>query len=75
MKDKQTYGQREQISGYRWKAVGGGHKGWRYAPLRWLRNNNAQLKFHNVVNYHILNHNFIKKKDGGSEKKKMESIS
>lgn len=33
----------------------GGYKAWRGAPIRWLTNSNAPLKFHNVVNYHNLN--------------------
>ena len=49
----QTYGQREQFSGYQ------GDGGWRVdtrgeeAHLLWcLTNNNVQLKFHNVTNYY-----------------------
>ena len=37
----------------RGKRGGGGYKGRRGTPIRWLTHNNVQLKFHNVVN--ILN--------------------
>ena len=48
--------QREQVSGYQGKGgVGGGRKEWRDAPTTWLTNNNLQLKFHKIVNYHKLN--------------------
>ena len=41
---------------------GGGHKGRCGAPTTQLTNNNVQLKFHNIVNYHNLNKKFKKKR-------------